>query len=95
MTRLDSPTALILTRQNLPLLDGTGPDALKGAYILSDSEKETPDIILMATGSEVQLVVEAKKILKEKGIDARVVSMPSWKILDSLMNTRKAYCLRA
>jgi transketolase len=82
LTRLDSPTALILTRQNLPLLDGTGPDALKGAYILSDSEKETPDIILMATGSEVQLVVEAKKILKEKGIDARVVSMPSWKIFE-------------
>jgi transketolase len=82
LTRLDSPTALVLTRQNLPLLDGTGPDALKGAYILSDSDKETPDIIMMATGSEVQLIVEAQKVLKEKGIDARVVSMPSWEIFE-------------
>jgi transketolase len=82
LTRLNSPTALVLTRQNLPLLDGTGPNALKGAYILSDSEKETPDIILMATGSEVQLIFEAQKVLKEKGIDARVVSMPSWEIFE-------------
>jgi transketolase len=82
LNRTDSPTALVLTRQNLPLLDGTGPNALKGAYILSDSEKETPDIILMATGSEVQLIVEAQKQLKEKGIDARVVSMPSWEIFE-------------
>ncbi len=82
LKRTDGPTALVLTRQNLPLLEGTGPDALKGAYILSDSEKETPDIILMATGSEVQLIAEAKKALKEKGIDARVVSMPSWEIFE-------------
>ncbi|HHU78455.1 MAG TPA: transketolase [Clostridiales bacterium] len=82
LTRTDSPTAFILTRQNLPLLDGTGPDALKGAYILSDSDKEVPDIILMATGSEVHLIVEAQKVLKEQGIDARVVSMPSWEIFD-------------
>lgn len=82
LTRTDSPTALVLTRQNLPLLDGAGPNALKGAYILSDSEKETPDMILMATGSEVQLIVEAKKQLKEQGIDARVVSMPSWEIFE-------------
>ena len=82
LTRTDSPTALVLTRQNLPLLEGSGPDALKGAYILSDSEKETPDVILMATGSEVQLIVEAQKQLKEQGIDARVVSMPSWEIFE-------------
>ena len=82
LTRTDSPTALVLTRQNLPLLDGSGPDALKGAYILSESEKETPDIILMATGSEVQLIVEAQKQLREQGIDARVVSMPSWEIFE-------------
>jgi len=82
LTRVDSPTALVLTRQNLPQLDGTGPDALKGAYILSDSEKETPDIILMASGSEVQLILEAKKILKEKGVDARVISMPSWELFE-------------
>ncbi len=82
LTRTDSPTALVLTRQNLPLLDGSGPDALKGAYTLSESEKETPDIILMATGSEVQLIVEAQKQLREQGIDARVVSMPSWEIFE-------------
>jgi len=82
LARTDGPTALVLTRQNLPLLDGTGRDALKGAYILADSEKDTPDIILMASGSEVQLIVEAKKQLKEHGVDARVVSMPSLNIFD-------------
>ena len=74
--------ALVLTRQNLPTFQETGKEALKGAYILVDSEKETPDIILMASGSEVQLIYEARKILKEKGIDARVVSMPSWEIFE-------------
>ncbi|HHY82725.1 MAG TPA: transketolase [Clostridiales bacterium] len=82
LTRTNGPTALVLTRQNLPLLEGTGPNALKGAYILADSEKDTPDIILMASGSEVQLIVEAQKQLKEQGIDARVVSMPSWEIFE-------------
>ncbi len=82
LTRTDGPTALALTRQNLPLLDGTGKGALKGAYILKDSEKEVPDMILMASGSEVQLIVQAQKILKEQGIDARVVSMPSWEIFE-------------
>jgi transketolase len=82
LSRTTSPTALVLTRQNLPLLDGTGRNALKGAYILVDSEKETPDIILMASGSEVQLIVGAQKLLKEQGIDARVVSMPSWEIFE-------------
>lgn len=70
------PTALVLTRQNLPQYENTNKDALKGGYILLDSEKETPDIILMASGSEVELIVKAKDMLKEKGIDARVVSMP-------------------
>lgn len=82
VTSEDRPTALVLTRQNLPLLEGTGKDALKGAYILVDSDKATPDMILMATGSEVQLIVEAAKVLKEKGIDARVVSMPSWELFE-------------
>lgn len=82
LTRKGGPTALVLTRQNLPLYDETGKDALKGAYILVDSEKDTPDIILMASGSEVELIYEARKVLKEKGIDARVVSMPSWEIFE-------------
>ena len=82
LTRKNCPTALVLTRQDLPLYEETGKDALKGAYILVDSEKETPDIILMASGSEVELIYEAGKVLKEKGIDARVVSMPSWEIFE-------------
>lgn len=76
----DGPTALVLTRQNLPDLGTDGKDALKGAYILKDSEN--PDVLLMATGSEVQLINEAYTILKEKGINARVVSMPSWEVFE-------------
>lgn len=77
-----SPISLILSRQNIPILNETGKGALKGAYILKDSEKEIPDIILIASGSEVNLIYDAKDILKQKGIDARVVSMPSMEIFD-------------
>lgn len=82
MTKKDAPTSLVLTRQNLPLYAETSKEALKGAYILKDSKKANPDIILMASGSEVELVYEAEKVLKEKGIDARVVSMPSWELFE-------------
>ncbi|RKQ37567.1 transketolase [Oceanobacillus halophilus] len=78
----DTPTALVLTRQNLPTLEGTKEKAYegvkKGAYVVSQSEKATPDALLLASGSEVQLAVDAQQALKEKGIDASVVSMPSW-----------------
>ncbi|PAE30421.1 transketolase [Paenibacillus sp. 7884-2] len=78
----DQPTALVLTRQDLPTLESTKENAYegvkKGAYIVSNSEKETPDALLLATGSEVQLAINSQKALKEKGIDVRVVSMPSW-----------------
>lgn len=78
----DKPTALVLTRQNLPTLEGTKEKAYegvkRGAYIISPSDKETPDILLLATGSEVQLAIAAKEQLKDKGIDASVISMPSW-----------------
>ncbi|MFD1449065.1 transketolase [Oceanobacillus profundus] len=78
----DQPTALVLTRQDLPTLESTKENAYegvkKGAYIVSHSEKETPDALLLATGSEVQLAIASQKELKEKGIDVRVVSMPSW-----------------
>ena len=73
----ETPTALILSRQNLPILSSSIEGVRKGAYVLSKEEKKA-DVILLATGSEVGLAVEAKKLLKEKGIDARVVSMPSW-----------------
>lgn len=76
MNKKTAPTALVLSRQNLPQLDGSSTEALKGGYILSDSEKDTPDAIIIATGSEVSLAVEAKKLLAEEGIDIRIVSMP-------------------
>ena len=70
------PSCLFLSRQTLPMLEGTGKDAFKGGYILADSAKKTPDVILIATGSEVNLAVSAKAELIKDGIDARVVSMP-------------------
>jgi transketolase len=73
---------MALTRQKLPLLEGTGKGALNGAYVVSDSTKETPDVILMGSGSEVHLLYEAKKILLEKNIDARIVSVPSFALFE-------------
>ena len=70
------PSCLFLSRQTLPMLEGTGKDAFKGGYVLADSIKKTPDVILMATGSEVNLIMKAKAELLKDGIDARVVSMP-------------------
>ena len=70
------PSCIVVSRQTLPQLEGTGEKAFKGGYILADSTKKTPDLILIATGSEVSLAVNAKKALAEQGIDARVVSMP-------------------
>lgn len=72
------PTAMVLTRQNLPQLPETGKDAAKGAYILRDSKKALPDVILMASGSEVELIYKAYDELQAQGIDARVVSVPSF-----------------
>ena len=69
------PTALVLTRQALPQYEGSGADALKGGYVLEDCEG-TPDVLLIGTGSEVKLCVEAKAKLAEDGVKARVISMP-------------------
>ncbi len=78
----NKPTALILTRQDLPTLKGTDTRAYegvsKGAYVVSPSERETPDALLLATGSEVSLAVDAQKALAGEGIHVSVVSMPSW-----------------
>jgi transketolase len=93
LTRKNSPTALVLTRQNLPYYKETGKDALKGGYILVDSEKETPDAILMASGSEVELIYEASRKLKAEGIDVRVVSMPSTDIFEEQSEEYKAAVL--
>lgn len=75
----DRPTALILTRQNLPQLENTGADALKGGYVVYDS-KEEADIILMASGSEVSLAVDSAKALEKDDIKVRVVSVPSMEL---------------
>ncbi|MBW9171279.1 transketolase [Clostridium estertheticum] len=78
ITSKTTPTALILTRQNLPLYDETSIEALKGAYVLKTYETpgQNPDIILMASGSEVEFIYEGAKLLNDKGIKARVISMP-------------------
>ncbi|MDD2447407.1 MAG: transketolase, partial [Tissierellia bacterium] len=81
LTRKETPVGLVLTRQNLPLLEGTGKAALKGGYILKKENKEL-DIILIATGSEVQLAVEAAKKIEENNIGVRVVSMPSFELFE-------------
>ena len=81
-TSKETPTALVLTRQNLPQLAGSSKEALKGAYVLEDSTKATPDAIIIATGSEVQLAVEAKAELAKEGVDVRVVSMPCMDIFE-------------
>ncbi|WP_156689723.1 transketolase [Mycobacterium sp. Marseille-P9652] len=71
------PVGLILTRQNVPILEGTSFEGVgRGGYILGDDGGDEPDVVLIATGSEVQLAVEAQKLLAEKDIVARVVSMP-------------------
>jgi len=80
------PTCLILTRQNLPVLERarTQPDGGvdRGGYILADPPQGSPRILLIATGSEVSVAVGAQKLLAEKGVAARVVSMPSWELFD-------------
>ena len=85
MTRNKGPVALILSRQKLPTLDqniyAPASNVEKGAYILKDSDG-TPDLILIASGSEVSLILEAQKQLSQEGIKVRVVSMPSWDLFD-------------
>jgi len=77
----ETPVGLVLSRQTLPLLSGTGKDALKGGYILRKETKKLK-LILLATGSEVNLIYKASEILEEKGIGTRVVSMPSFELFE-------------
>ncbi len=83
----DSPVALILSRQELPVIDREKyPPAdllANGAYVLADATGD-PDVILIATGSEVSLCVDAKEILAKEGLQARVVSMPSWELFEKM-----------
>jgi transketolase len=88
-----SPVALVLSRQNMPTLDRAkyAPTAgvSKGAYILADAANGKPDVILMGTGSELSLCVDAYEKLKSEGVNARVVSMPCWKIFEEQDATYK------
>lgn len=80
----EGPTALILSRQDIPVLEGTdvlAPNLERGAYVLVDGSEE-PDVVLIGTGSEVSLCVEAARLLEQQGLAARVVSMPSWELFE-------------
>jgi transketolase len=82
----DGPTLLVLTRQTVAHLDRSGAkDAgvARGAYVLSDAENGSPDVILIGTGSEVNLCVLAREKLKNYGVKARVVSMPCWSLFEA------------
>jgi transketolase len=83
----DRPVVLLLSRQNVPTLDRTryaSPQELRrGAYVLADAPSGNPDIILIASGSEVQLIIEAREKLLEEKVEARIVSMPSWELFDA------------
>ncbi len=82
--RLDGPTMLVLTRQKMPVLDrtslGDAEGTRRGAYVLSRESGTSPDLILIATGSEVTVALEAQGLLAAAGINTRVVSMPSWEL---------------
>jgi transketolase len=91
LTHRDSPVALALTRQKLPVLDRTeladAGGVARGGYVLANAEGERPDILLIATGSEVHLALEAREQLAEQGVKAQVVSMPSWELFDQQPQT--------
>ena len=82
LTRQDGPCALILSRQGLPVIDRTrytsAGNLEKGAYVLADAKDGKPDLILMATGAEVHLIIGAYEQLTARGINVRIVNMPSW-----------------
>jgi len=86
MLNRHGPTALILTRQNLPVLDravlAPAAGVLQGGYVLWESAAN-PDAILIGTGSEVQIALDAAKLLAGKGVKVRVVSLPSWELFDN------------
>ncbi|MDZ7696460.1 MAG: transketolase C-terminal domain-containing protein [Deltaproteobacteria bacterium] len=87
LQRREGPTALILTRQGLPIIDrerfASAEGLRKGGYILAGSPEEKPEIILMGSGSEVQLLLKAREALSKDGITTRVVNMPSWELFEA------------
>lgn len=82
VNRINGPTVLVLTRQNVPQLNETSQDALKGAYIVKDSKNSLPEAIFIASGSEVAPTLKAAELLEAEGVDVRVVSMPSMELFE-------------
>ncbi|MFD1522580.1 transketolase C-terminal domain-containing protein, partial [Pseudonocardia yunnanensis] len=77
LERAEGPTGLALTRQNLPVLEGTSYEGVtRGGYVLAEASSGGPQVIIMATGSEVQVAVDARTVLENDGVPTRVVSMP-------------------
>jgi transketolase len=88
------PVAMLLTRQNVPVLDPKATrGALRGAYVLAEAEGGEPDAILIGTGSEVSVALEARNLLAGQGVSARVVSMPSWEIFEKQDEVYKNFVL--
>ncbi len=90
----DQPTALVLTRQNLPQYANSGKNALKGGYVLEDCDG-TPDVLLIATGSEVETCMKAKALLAEQNVKARLISMPCMEVFEKQSAEYKASVLPA
>ena len=76
------PTTITLSRQTLPRIEGSSKKALNGGYVIAKEKGDTPDVIIMATGSELSVCIQAKELLLADGIDARIVSMPCMEIFD-------------
>jgi transketolase len=87
LERRDGPTALVLTRQNLPVIDRTkmasAESLLRGGYVLEDAPSGRPDVILIATGSEVEIALDAAATLSNEGVAVRVVALPSWELFEA------------
>lgn len=87
LTHRDRPVALLLSRQNLPVLPGTKENSrstlAQGAYVVADAATGTPDVILIGAGSEVSVAMAARDLLAAQGVQARVVSMPSWELFEA------------
>ncbi|MCH5278444.1 MAG: transketolase [Christensenellaceae bacterium] len=80
--KIDAPSILVLSRQGLPQIEGTGREALKGGYVLKDSSVGKLDAIILATGSEVDTALKARELLESEGLGIRVVSMPCMELFD-------------
>ncbi|MBC8507053.1 MAG: transketolase [Chloroflexi bacterium] len=83
LERKDGPTALVLTRQGLPQVSSVDNQLDKGAYVLSEPKWIEPEVVLIATGSEVEIAMEAKALLAEDVVGTRIVSMPSWELFEA------------